>query len=180
MVHCGSTFLPSCLCIWAVVVALLLTIRSNSLPTLLASVSPLPLEHFPLTPLGFVESGYVSSLALLGDYSLYYDVIEHFQVHFSGVFVGLYENFIWDISGSRAFSLFEWFLWRYSGLFQWMVLRLVHVVVLRLLTPPSFLCVWSIFHTGSCLLWQYIGFHSIKRYVLYVHSGLLFLFYLQW
>ena len=107
-------FPPACASvIWAVVVALLLTIRSNSLPTLLASVIPLPLEHFPLTPLAFVESDCVSSLALLGDYSLYYDVIEHFQVHFSGVFVGLYENFIWDIFGSPAFSLFEWF---YGGI----------------------------------------------------------------
>ena len=43
---------PACASvIWAFVVALLLTICSNSLSTLLASVIPLSFEHFPLVPL---------------------------------------------------------------------------------------------------------------------------------
>ena len=56
-------FPPACASvIWAVVVALLLTIRSNSLPTLLAGVIPLFIGAFPFDPLAFVESGYVSIL----------------------------------------------------------------------------------------------------------------------
>ena len=43
---------PACASvIWAFVVALLLTIRSHNLPTLLASVIPLSFEHFHLVPL---------------------------------------------------------------------------------------------------------------------------------
>ena len=43
---------PACASvICSFVVALLFTIRSNSLPTLLASVIPLSFEHFPLVPL---------------------------------------------------------------------------------------------------------------------------------
>ena len=45
VVDSGSAFFAPCLCI------LLLTIRSNGLPTLLASVIPLSFEHFPLVPL---------------------------------------------------------------------------------------------------------------------------------
>ena len=174
VVDSGSAFLPPACAsvIWAFVVALLLTIRSNSLPTLLDSVVPLSFEHFPLVPLplySLVMFAFSHCSGMLPFSRMWLSIFRYtlwvFPVAFRKISLGM-------LSGPEHFSFPEGF---YSLVQFFSVNVSSFGASCRIASTDTtiLLCNWSTFCTGDCVLGQYIVPHSTLRYALCVRLGLL-------